>query len=64
MYDLMGYNLKPYENRGEVKNNGLEFDITYRENEKEFKYSITANASYLQNKVLSYGEDGTKKRRL
>jgi TonB-linked SusC/RagA family outer membrane protein len=58
VYDLMGYNNKPYENRGEVKNNGFEFDISYRENEKEFKYSITANASYLKNKVISYGVDG------
>ncbi|MCX7986315.1 MAG: TonB-dependent receptor [Bacteroidales bacterium] len=50
-----GFQSPPIENNGKILNKGWEFDLTYREAQKEFKYSITANASYLSNKVLSYG---------
>jgi TonB-linked SusC/RagA family outer membrane protein len=57
----LGFNSNPFTNNGEVQNKGVEFDITYRESESEFKYSVSINASYLKNKVLSYGSEGTFK---
>lgn len=52
-----GFQSSPIENNGKVLNRGWEFDLTYREAEKEFKYSISANASYLFNEVKEYGSE-------
>lgn len=51
----LGYNTNPDINSGEVQNKGWEFDISYRQSENAFKYSITANASYIHNEVISWG---------
>jgi len=50
-----GFNGSPYENNGKIINRGWEFDLTYRETQRDFNYSISANASYLYNKVEEYG---------
>lgn len=55
----LGFNNIPFVNSGEVQNKGIEFDISYREFDKEFKYSVSANASYIKNEVLAYGSEGT-----
>lgn len=51
----LGFQGEPIENNGEVENKGWEFDLAYREMESELKYSLSINASYVKNKVLSYG---------
>ncbi|MFA9390839.1 MAG: SusC/RagA family TonB-linked outer membrane protein [Prolixibacteraceae bacterium] len=55
----LGFNNIPYVNSGEVQNKGVEFDLSYREMDHEFKYSVSFNASYIKNEVLSYGSEGT-----
>jgi TonB-dependent starch-binding outer membrane protein SusC len=57
----LGYTTIPFANTGEVQNKGVECDITYREQESEFKYAVSFNASYLKNEVLSYGAEGAFK---
>lgn len=46
----------PYVNVGSVQNKGLEMQLTYRNNIKQLKYDVSANASFLQNKVISLNE--------
>ncbi|WP_082063851.1 SusC/RagA family TonB-linked outer membrane protein [Draconibacterium sediminis] len=46
----------PVRNALSVKNQGFEFNATYRKAEGEFKYSVNANFSTLKNEVLSLGE--------
>jgi TonB-dependent starch-binding outer membrane protein SusC len=48
----------PYQNAGSVLNKGIEFSLSYRQFEGEFKYSATANFSYLHNEVTSLGIGG------
>lgn len=55
----LGFNNIPFVNSGEVQNKGVEMDLSYREADHEFKYSVSLNASYLKNEVLSYGTEGT-----
>ncbi len=50
-----GFYSFPFENSGKVENKGWEFEVTYREMDKPFKYTIGLNASYQKNKVLTYG---------
>jgi TonB-linked SusC/RagA family outer membrane protein len=57
----LGFNEKPYVNSGEVQNKGFEMDLSYRQMDKDFKYSVSFNASYIKNEVLSYGTEGTFK---
>jgi TonB-linked SusC/RagA family outer membrane protein len=57
----LGFNRPPFVNMGEVQNKGFEFDLSYRESESALKYSISANATYIKNEVLSYGTEGTFK---
>ena len=42
----------PWINIGRVDNKGLEFNLMYRKFEGEFNYSLTANGSFLRNKVI------------
>jgi TonB-linked SusC/RagA family outer membrane protein len=42
-------------NLAQVQNRGWEFSLTYREMEKEFKYSVSANLTTLKNKVIDLG---------
>ena len=43
---------------GEVDNKGWEFDLGYKNLEGDFKYSVTVNATFLKNNVVSYGDSG------
>jgi TonB-dependent starch-binding outer membrane protein SusC len=45
----------PYVNAASLRNEGIEFTLTYRKNEGDFNYSISANAHTLKNKVLQLG---------
>lgn len=51
----LGFPNSPWSNAGGVRNRGLEADVSYRNQVGDFKYSIAANASTFQNKVLSLG---------
>lgn len=44
-------------NAAVIQNSGLEFAISFRNAEKEFKYNISANLGTLKNEVLQIGED-------
>jgi len=46
----------PYVNAGQVENTGLELGIIFKNKSKNFNYSIGANVSTLQNKVLSLAD--------
>ncbi len=46
----------PYVNAGKVENRGLELDLIYRNKKGPFSYDITANASFIHNKVLSLSD--------
>lgn len=42
----------PYVNAGSVENKGLELGLIYKNRISDFRYSVSANISFLQNKVL------------
>ncbi len=48
----------PYSNAGKVKNEGLELELEYRNNDHALKYDIQVNFSTIANKVLSLSNDG------
>lgn len=41
----------PYSNAGSVENKGFDFELGYRNNDNEFKYSVNLNLSTLDNEV-------------
>jgi len=45
----------PWANVGTMSNQGLEFEIGYKGRTGGFNYFIDANASYLKNKLIEYG---------
>lgn len=45
----------PIANAGDMKNWGLEFETSYKLKVRDFLFSINANASYLQNKLIKLG---------
>ncbi|MDD2644808.1 MAG: TonB-dependent receptor [Bacteroides sp.] len=45
----------PIGNVGDMENWGLEFELGWKDNIKDFNYSILANASYLKNKLIKLG---------
>jgi hypothetical protein len=45
----------PAQNIGSLQNQGLELSATYREFSKKFKYSVSGNISFNNDKVLSLG---------
>ena len=47
----------PTANAGDMENSGLEFELGYRGNVGDFKYNISANATYLKNKLIDMGND-------
>lgn len=47
----------PVGNVGKMRNSGLELDFGYRQNFGELSIRVGANASYLKNKLISYGND-------
>ena len=47
----------PIANVGDMENWGLEFEAGWSHNVGDFNYSISANASYLQNKLINLGNE-------
>lgn len=47
----------PVGNVGKMRNQGVEMDLTYRENFGDFSLRVNANASYLRNKLIAYGNE-------
>ncbi len=47
----------PWANLGDMENSGLEFELGYRGSSGDFSYNISANATYLKNKLISLGND-------
>ena len=47
----------PYGNVGSMRNYGVEFDFGYRQNFGDFSVRVNANASWLRNKLISYGTE-------
>ncbi|MFA6872130.1 MAG: SusC/RagA family TonB-linked outer membrane protein, partial [Bacteroidaceae bacterium] len=45
----------PIGNVGDMENWGLEFEISWKQRLGDFKYNISANASYLKNKLTNLG---------
>ena len=45
-------------NAASVKNNGLEFTVSYNNEYRDFKYNVSANLGTLKNEVLKIGLDG------
>ncbi|WP_418202754.1 SusC/RagA family TonB-linked outer membrane protein [Bacteroides sp.] len=45
----------PMSNLGEMENWGLEFELGWKQQVKDFSYHISANASYLKNKLIKLG---------
>ena len=48
----------PVRNIGEVENKGLELSLTYRNRDKDFKYSVGGNIAFVSTNVVSLGEGG------
>ncbi|MFB9076705.1 SusC/RagA family TonB-linked outer membrane protein [Flavobacterium procerum] len=44
-------------NSGDVENKGIEASLTYQKTRGDFKFDITANASFLSNKIVSIKDD-------
>lgn len=51
----LGFPNSPWSNAGGVRNSGLEFDLSYKDQIGEFGYKLAANLSTLKNEVLSLG---------
>ncbi|MFT3903336.1 MAG: TonB-dependent receptor [Niabella sp.] len=55
----LGSSGSPYVNTGSVKNTGIEFTATYRNNQHLFKWDVSGNFTTIKNRVLSVGNQGT-----
>lgn len=47
----------PIANAGDMENWGLEFELTWRDKIGDVNYNISANASYLKNKLVNMGNE-------
>ncbi len=47
----------PTLNAGSIRNRGLEFAVTYRKTQGKLNYSVSANLSTVQNRVISLGNN-------
>lgn len=47
----------PLGNVGTMENNGIEFEIGWRQTIGDFRYNISANASYMKNKLVNLGNE-------
>ncbi|ASB50624.1 SusC/RagA family TonB-linked outer membrane protein [Alkalitalea saponilacus] len=47
----------PWGNVGDMENSGFEFELGYRGRTGDFRYSISGNASYLENKLINLGNE-------
>ena len=46
----------PFVNAGRVENKGVELDLIYRDKKGAFSYDITANGSFIRNRVVSLSD--------
>lgn len=46
----------PFVNAGKVENKGVELDLIYRNQKGQFSYDITANGSFIRNRVVSLSD--------
>ncbi|MFA5419407.1 MAG: TonB-dependent receptor, partial [Bacteroidales bacterium] len=53
----IGYYASAYANVGEMKNYGMEFQLGYRINSGDLKSSLSANLSFVRNKVLKMSNE-------
>lgn len=53
---LAGVNNAPFKNAGEVENKGLELALSYIKDEGDFTYTVSANVSKINNKLVSLSE--------
>jgi len=53
--NYLGFPNFPWTNAGKVENKGLELDLAYHNNKNAFQYSVSANFSTFENKVISLG---------
>lgn len=52
---IMGGLTAPFENIGEMKNNGFELNVNWQDNvSKDFSYNIGANLTYIDNEVVKF----------
>lgn len=52
---IMGGLTAPFENVGEIKNNGFELNVNWQDNiSKDFSYNIGANFTYVDNEVTKF----------
>ena len=49
----VGYAMQAVGNAGDVQNQGIELSLTHQNTVKDFTYSISANASFIKNKLTS-----------
>ncbi len=47
----------PFKNAGEVQNKGLELELGWNDQKGDFSYGVSANASFISNKVVSLLEN-------
>jgi hypothetical protein len=47
----------PIANVGDMENRGVEFELGWKNSAGDFNYFISANASYLQNKLINLGNE-------
>jgi TonB-linked SusC/RagA family outer membrane protein len=51
----------PPVNAASISNRGIEFEVTYRNNSRPFKWSVSGNLTTIKNKVLEVGNQGVGK---
>ncbi|MCL1867743.1 MAG: TonB-dependent receptor [Paludibacter sp.] len=49
----LGYTMTPIGNASDVRNQGIELTLTHQNNIKDFSYNISANASFIKNKLTA-----------
>jgi len=57
--DVHGTSGIPDRNIGEMNNKGWEVELSYQGGNKDFSYNISANASFIKNRVTRLYEEGT-----
>lgn len=51
----VGHGAAPMGNVGDMENSGVEFEIGWKHEIRDFSYHISANASYMKNKLIELG---------
>lgn len=55
----LGYQNDMWSNQGKVRNKGLEIQVDWMDEINDFRYNISGNLSFLDNKVISLGNSGS-----